>query len=65
MKRSDNDKRKAAALIKILEGEVMLLQSTVDEAIHWDRPGDVRKAIQGIRDSAGQVAQALDVGLTD
>lgn len=65
MKRGVSDKRKADALIKILEGEAMLLKDTVDEAIHWDRPNDVRAAICRIRAKAEQIAQALDVPLPD
>jgi hypothetical protein len=63
MKRGEATKRKIDALIKILEGEVMLLRDTVDEAIHWDRPSDVRAAICRIRAKAEQIAQALDVPL--
>ena len=63
MNRGDSDKRKVDALIKILEGEVMLLRDAVDEAIHWDRPGDVREAIYRIRNGAWKIAKTLDVTL--
>lgn len=63
MNRGDAEKHKASALIKILEGEVMLLSVTVEEAIHWDRPCDVRAAICRIRAKAEQIAHALDVPL--
>ena len=65
MKRGDAEKHKASAFIKILEGEVMLLSDTVDEALHWNEPSGLRAAICRIRHKAEQIAKALDVPLPE
>lgn len=65
MKRSDSDRRKSDALIKILEGEVMLLSDTVGEGIHWNRPNEIRAALCRIRHKAEQIAKALDVPMPE
>lgn len=65
MNRSDSHKIKNDALVKILEGEVMLLKSVIDEALHWDEPRTVRAAICRIRHKAQQIAINLDVPLPE
>ena len=64
MKRGESDRRKSDALIKILEGEVMLLSDTVGEAMHWDRPNAIRAALCRIRHKTEQIAETLDVPMT-
>ena len=63
MKRGDKDRLRANALIRMLEGEVMILADTVNEAMHWDRPNDLRDSLCRIRQKAEQIAQALDVDI--
>ena len=63
MKRDKNTKRKIDALIKILEGEVMLLRENIDEGMHWDRPQYVRAPLLRIRAKVESIAQAANVDL--
>lgn len=64
MKCREEDRRKADACIRILEGEVMLLRDTVAGAMNWQRPSEVRAAIVNIIDRAEQVAEAVGVELS-
>ena len=63
MKRDENTKRKIDALIRILEGKVMLLRDNIDEGMHWDRPQYVRAPLLRIRAKVESIAQAADVDL--
>jgi hypothetical protein len=64
MNRDEATKRKIDALIKILEGEVMLLRENIDEGMHWDRPQYVRAPLLRIRTKIDSIAQAADVDLS-
>jgi hypothetical protein len=64
MKRDEATKRKIDALIKILEGEVMLLRENIDEGMHWDRPNYVRAPLLRIRSKIDSIAQAAGVDLS-
>lgn len=61
MKRDESSKRKADALVKILEGEAELLADTVSEAIHWDRPNEIRAALGRIRRKTNEIAESLGI----
>lgn len=52
-----------AAKRKQLEAEVELLESVIDEAVHWDRPSEISAAIARIRMLADAVAKEAGVPL--
>jgi hypothetical protein len=52
-------KRKVDALIRILEGEVMLLRDTVHESMHWNDARAAQAAISKIQSSANKILLAL------
>lgn len=61
MTRDEETKRKIDALVRILEGQAMLLGDELKHAIHWDAPKDAEFAVNSIERTIGKIR--LNLGL--
>lgn len=58
-------KRMVNAKRKMLEAEIETLEDTILDAIHWDRPSDLRGPLSRIRQYAKDIANQCNLGELD